>query len=179
MLKPGETQTISATYGLNETNFWFATSGTHTYSVFVDERNLVTESSESNNKLSVQGTVAAPNPAALPDLVVTKVIVPTAKVGTPVRFSATVQNIGAGTLSRSLPVSFLVNGSLRNWGAPTVTLAPGQSVTVSATYGPNQVNYWIPSLTGTAKITAWIDDTQKIPEVSDTNNNKTLSFTVN
>lgn len=118
----------------------------------------------------------------LPDLVVTSLTLSPASPtsGSHVVFTAVVKNQGtaatpAGTV---LGVGFDLDGSggATTWAdKDTTSLAPGASVTLTATGGANGTNSWT-ATSGTHTITAWADDVNRIAE-SNENNNK-LSVTI-
>jgi len=116
------------------------------------------------------------------DLIVTSVSwSPTSPTsGGHVVWSCVVKNQGntatpAGTI---IGVQFAVDGATTpiNWSDnDTTSLAPGASVTLSATGGTNGVNYWT-ATSGSHSVQAWVDDVNRIAEANE-NNNK-LSATV-
>jgi hypothetical protein len=60
----------------------------------------------------------------------------------------------------------------------TAALAPGASVTLTATGGTAGVNYWI-ATAGSHTVTAWVDDVNRIAESNKNNNKLTETVTVN
>ncbi|WP_432561026.1 CARDB domain-containing protein [Kineococcus sp. SYSU DK003] len=127
--------------------------------------------------VAVGGTVsAAPRQ---PDLVVTSVNwAPDVVGGQQVLFSATIANRGtaatpAGTISG---VGFQVDGKLVTWAdRHTASIAPGQSVTVTAVGGPTGSATWT-ATAGQRKLRAFVDDAKRIAESNEGNN--TLDTTV-
>jgi hypothetical protein len=110
------------------------------------------------------------------DAVVTSIgTTSTLKVGTPTRFTATVKNQGTqSTPIDTLAVAFFLNGASSpvTWNGIGGTLAPGQSVTLTSDHT------WTPTTAGTLNIAAIVDDVNRFPETSETNNSRTQSFTV-
>ena len=135
-----------------------------------------------NSGVSAQSTEASATPvgntgSGLPDLVVSSLTWTPANPapGDHVVFTAVVSNQGtaatpAGTV---LGVGFDFDGSptASVWeDTDTTALAPGASVTLTATGGVAGVNYWI-ATAGSHTVTAWVDDVNRIAE-SNKNNNK-------
>ena len=128
--------------------------------------------------LTCAGSVQAATPA--PDLVVTAVDVAPQSVvaGQPVTFRATIRNQGTAATKAGVihGVGFRVGSATRTWSDNwTSSLAPGQSVTVTATGGPTGPTWPAPS--GNTTITAFVDDAKRITESNEANNtlNKTVS----
>ena len=128
--------------------------------------------------LSVSGAVALRRP----DLVVTNVsftpLNPTA--GTPIRFSATVKNQGSAASPGGIVhgVSFKVDGVAAGFSDTwNGSLAPGASVTLSATGGA-AAGVWA-ATRGRHTVLATVDDVNRIPgEASETNNTRSATFSV-
>ena len=121
----------------------------------------------------------------LPDLVVSSLTwTPTSpNAGDHVVFTAVVTNQGtaatpAGTI---LGVGFYLDGNTGGanvWeDTDTTSLAPGASVTLTATGGTAGVNYWI-ATAGAHTVTAWVDDVNRIAESNENNNKLTQTFSV-
>jgi len=97
-------------------------------------------------------------------------------------FTAVVKNQGtAATPSGTvLGVGFALDGATgaTNWeDSDTASLAPGASVTLTATGGSNGTNYWTASGVSHS-VTAWVDDVNRIAESNENNNKVTANFTV-
>ena len=95
-----------------------------------------------------QLSTPTPTPVPTPSLAVTAVswTPDPISVGDCVIFSAVVKNIGAASTPAgvNVGVNFAVDGAVVAWSDnPTLTLAPGQSATLTANHGPNGVNYWV------------------------------------
>ncbi|HVY25403.1 MAG TPA: CARDB domain-containing protein [Polyangiaceae bacterium] len=110
------------------------------------------------------------------DLVVTKVgwAPANATPGTPIQFTATVSNFGNTTKPAGIinGVAFRVDGNFVSWSDNnTAALAPGQSVTVTANWGPFNTAFWN-TTAGAHSVEAWVDDVNRVAE-SNENNNKT------
>jgi len=173
-LAAGASITLTANGGPTGTSTWTSTTGPHTLTAVVDDQKLITESNETNNQRQVQvnvGTIPT-----LPDLVLTNVSwTPTSPVrGAPVRFTATVKNVGtrstrAGTV---IGVSFRPNGSTT--GATysdtrTTPLLPGETALLVANGGGTN-GQWTPPTSGTTPMVAILDDTRRIAESNEYNN---------
>jgi fibronectin type 3 domain-containing protein len=122
--------------------------------------------------------------SGLPDLVVSSLTWSPANptAGDHVIFTAVVTNQGttatpAGTV---LGVGFDLDGSAAAsvWeDTYTTSLAPGASVTLTATGGGAGVNYWI-AMAGSHTVTAWVDDVNRIAESNKSNNKLTETISV-
>ncbi|MBA4146601.1 MAG: phosphodiester glycosidase family protein [Verrucomicrobia bacterium] len=118
----------------------------------------------------------------LPDVVVTALEwSPTNLVaGTGVVFRATVLNQGHAPTPDGviLGVGFLVDGVGACWSDQyTNALAPGASITLTATGSPAGPNTWI-ATHGTHLVTATVDDINRFPELDETNNSFSRSLNV-
>jgi len=181
-LAPGASVTVTATGGTNGVNYWTATSGAHSVQAWVDDVNRIAESNENNNTLSQSFTVGSGS--SQPDLTITSVTLSPASPanGNHVVFTAVVKNAGgaatpAGTI---LGVQFAVDGVTTpiNWNDQnTASLAPGASVTLTATGGTNGVNYWT-ATSGSHTVQAWADDVNRIAESNENNNKLSQTFSV-
>jgi hypothetical protein len=181
-LAPGASITLTATGGTNGFNYWTATTGTHSVRAWVDDVNRIAESNEGNNQLTQSFTVGGG--VAGIDLIVTSVgwLPASPAAGSHVVFSAVVKNQGqtatpAGTV---LGLQFAVDGvtSPVNWSDnDTAALAPGASVTLTATGGTNGVNYWT-ATSGAHPVQAWVDDVNRIGESNETNNKLSATLSV-
>jgi hypothetical protein len=166
-LAPGASVTLTANSGPSGQSGWLSTAGLHTVQAWVDDVNRVAESNESNNKRSVPLSVGI-------DLSVTSAsFSPGAPVnGNAVTFSATVKNVGsvptpAGVI---VGVAFAIDGTLVNWSdTSTASVAPGQSVTLTANGGPAGSSSW-PAHSGTHTLQAWVDDVNRFNDVDRSNN---------
>src|SRR5260221_252654 len=109
-----------------------------------------------------------------PDLVVTGADFSPANVapGQPAVFFATVKNQGnaatpAGTI---IGVGFNVDGTTISWSdTDTQSLAPGQSIMLTANSGPSGSNSWL-AIAGNHSLRAWVDDVNRIAETDESNN---------
>ncbi|WP_432507634.1 CARDB domain-containing protein [Kineococcus arenarius] len=123
--------------------------------------------------------VAAPAGAAAPapDLVVTDVSWSPQAVaaGAQVTFKATIRNRGTGATPRGVVhgVGFRTpDGTTVTWSdSRTSSLAPGQSVTVTANGGRAGATWT--AAAGTTAITAYVDDARRIGESNERNNTRT------
>ena len=180
-LAAGASRTVTANAGPAGKATWPGTAGQHTVQAVVDDINRIkTESDESNNGLTVPLNIGAP--ASRPDLVVTGVSwtpsSPTA--GSPVRFSATVKNIG----TRSTPEGTVIGVSFRPNGQTTgatysdtfrTHLPPGATVRLTANGGGSS-GAWTPPA-GSTPVVAIVDDLNRIAEANEANNTLTPTTT--
>ena len=61
-------------------------------------------------------------------------------------------------------VQFQINGSTVSWSdTHTTPVQPGESVTLTANWGPNNKATWT-AANGTFTVTAWVDDVDRIAE---------------
>jgi len=163
------------------TGTWAAANGNHTLSAIVDNSNTTIESNESNNSYS-EALVIGTSGGGTPDLIVTDIITNPASplTGNNVTFSAVVKNQGTGSTPNGtiIGVSFFVNNTQVSWSDNmTTSLAPGASVTLTATGGPSGSNIWS-ATTGTHTIMAYVDDVNRITETSESNNQYTETMVV-
>jgi len=107
-----------------------------------------------------------------PDATITAVTVgATAPVaGDRLTFEASVKNVGSAATGATVGVAFQVDGQYITFGA-SGELAAGAGVTIKA------VAPWT-ATTGAHRLTAMVDDVNRFPEISETNNTLTLDFTV-
>ena len=118
------------------------------------------------------------------DLIVTNVTWSPTSItsGAHVVFSYTIKNQGNTATAAGVVLGgqFQVDGntSVINWEDNyTSSLAPGASVTLTATGGTNGTNYWV-ATSGSHTITGFIDDVNRISEANETNNKLTVNFSV-
>ena len=109
----------------------------------------------------------------VPDLVVTDISWSPAdpKMGDAVTFSATIKNQGTGSTSAGIinGVSFFVDDTQVSWSdSNTRSIAPGESITVTANGGPNS-SVWN-ATKGSHTVTAWVDDVDRIKESNEDKN---------
>lgn len=121
-------------------------------------------------------------PSGSPDLIVTDIqwtpTNPTA--GQEVTFKAVVKNQGTGATSQGVIVGaqFQINGNTVSWSdTHTTALQPGQSVTLTANWGPYNKATWTAS-NGTFNVTAWVDDVNRIAESNENNNMYSKNITI-
>ncbi|HEY3668339.1 MAG TPA: CARDB domain-containing protein [Polyangiaceae bacterium] len=169
-LAPGQSITVTANSGPSGIATWNASSGAHSIEAWVDDVNRFAETNENNNKLTAPLAVGV-------DVTVTNILSSprNPSPGTPVTFSATVKNEGtvatpAGTI---VGVRFEIDGQLVSWSDnSTASLAPGASRTVTASSGPQGSATWT-FATGTNRLSAWVDDVNRLPDVNRNNNKVT------
>lgn len=119
-------------------------------------------------------------PAAV-DLVVTNVSMTPANPapGQAVTFNATIANFGKNTKPAGAinGVAFFVDGTKVTWSdTNTQSLAPGQTVTLTANNGTAGVATW-PATAGAHTVQAFVDDVNRIAEGDETNNKLSTTFT--
>jgi glucan endo-1,3-alpha-glucosidase len=139
--------------------------------------------------VSAQSAEASATPfgttgTGLPDLLVSSLTWSPANPapGDHVVFTAVVTNQGtkatpAGTV---VGVGFDLDGSASAsvWeDTDTTSLAPGASITLTATGGTAGGNYWI-ATAGSHSVTAWVDDVNRITESNESNNKLTETVSV-
>lgn len=140
-----------------------AANGNHTLTA-------VARDTSNNTATSSTVTVNVSNTGVtlLPDVVVTSV---SYSAG---RFTCTVKNQGTKATPSGvvIGVGYSVNGVYKTWGARSAALAAG----ASATIGTNGSAYTIPA--GSHTITAYVDDSNRFPELDEANNKLTQPITV-
>lgn len=176
-LAAGASVTLTASGGVAGAT-WAATAGSHTVQTFVDDVNRIAEGNEGNNTRDASLTVGGG--AGQPDLVVTAISWSPASptVGQPVTFSATIKNQGTGaTPALKHGVAFSINGAQGPWiDTYNTSLAPGASVTITASGGPSGATWTASS--GTHTIGALVDDVALIAESNEANNSFSAPLTV-
>jgi hypothetical protein len=144
----------------------------------------VNGSGASAQSTEVSATVPGSTAPGLADLVVSSVSMTPAnpKAGDHVVFTAVVTNQGTAATPAGIVmgVGFDLDGSAAAaaWeDTHTASLAPGATVTLTATGGTSGANYWI-ATSGTHNVTAWVDDVNRVPEANETNNKLTEMVSV-
>lgn len=116
----------------------------------------------------------------LPDLIVTRLIIPAGlAAGVPVTFAAVVKNQGTAATPAGVVVgvAFHVDGPEVAWSdTDTASLAPGASVTLTATGGPAGAAW--KATAGNHIVNAIVNDVHRFAETSTTNNSLAASFSV-
>ena len=140
---------------------WQAQTGSHIIRAVADSGEFITESNESNNTMTFTLTTLAP------DLVVQSISwLPTKpSKGDSIVFSVTVKNQG-NSKSRSTILNFFIDGNSRGY-QDIFSLDPGN--TTAKTYS------WV-AQTGQHTIKAVIDETDRVKEANETNNELTVTF---
>lgn len=117
----------------------------------------------------------------LPDLVVSQLTLSPAnpEAGQQVLFSATVVNQGnaATPLGELIGVLFSVDGQPATWVTNGAALAPGASITLLASGGPQGSATWS-AIAGAHTVTAYVNDANRFPESDVGNNILQLSFSI-
>ncbi|MCG3195269.1 MAG: hypothetical protein DIJKHBIC_04546 [Thermoanaerobaculia bacterium] len=154
---------------------WILTAGAHNFRVFVDDTNLLPESSDANNVVSFDFTVGAP---ALPDLTIENLRmvdasganVSSPQAGQAVYFDMTLANRGAGSVPVStVHVTAYKDGQAYQAATVGVPQAPGATLPLRTTEA------WI--LTpGPHAFRIEIDDTSAVVESNESNNLSSYPF---
>ena len=184
-IAPGAWVTVTANGG-SAGAAWKAVAGTHTVKAHVDDVNRIAESDEANNVRTEQITVAkaatptptptTPAPSGKPDLVVTDIFWDPASPapGSAVTLKATIKNQGSAPTPAGVKhgVLFTFDDGAAGPGVwsdtHTASIAPGASVTLTASGGSAGATWKAAS--GTHTVKAHVDDVNRIAE-SDENNN--------
>ena len=137
---------------------WLARAGLHNVTVYVDEYNAITESDETNNKMTEDLPFIQ-----FPDLTVTNISwMPTDIVGgDTVTFTATVKNIGAGNTSTDFYVRFEVGGKYIGRAKVSDGLDSGNLTKVTQT--------WTATWANTVNVS--VDEYDTVVESDENNNN--------
>jgi subtilase family serine protease len=175
-LAPGQSITVTANSGPSGSATWSPSAGAHTVEAWLDDVNRVGETNENNNKLTIPLTVGA-------DLTVTNIAWSPSfpSSGNQMSFSATIKNNGTVATQAGIihGVRFEIDGNLVTWSDNnTQALAPGASRTVTANFGPAGSATW-PATSGKHKLSAWVDDVNRLPDVDRSNNKLTTLIPVN
>ncbi len=149
-----------------------ALTGTHAITAVVDDINRFPESNESNNQLTRTIDFGAAVPRGLPDAVIADVRLGQGRFapGDLVTFEAVVQNVGSNPTGDVVGVAFLVDGQYITFGT-AAAIAPGATQIIRA------ISAWR-ATAGNHRLTAVVDDINRFPEESETNNQFNLDFQV-
>jgi spore coat protein H len=153
-LEPGADQLIKSV------SSWTATPGQHLLTAVVDDVNRYPEISEINNALDLEFYVEAKPAPAMSDVVVKDIAFERNEVGQ-IRLAALVANIGQAQTGDVVGVAFFVDDGYATFGV-IPPLPAGQSQAVRAVQTL--------SLSGSHKITAFVDDVNRFPEEHEENN---------
>jgi subtilase family serine protease len=181
-LAAGASRTVTANGGPAGKATWPGTAGQHTVQAVVDDINRIKTESDETNNASMPVPLNIGPAGSRPDLVVTGVSwSPSSPTpGSPVRFTATVKNIG----TRSTPEGKVVGVSFRPNGLTTGAtysdtftshIAPGATATLTAN-GGGSAGAWTPPA-GFTPIVAIVDDLNRIVEANEANNSLTAVTT--
>jgi hypothetical protein len=112
--------------------------------------------------------------SAAPDLVITDILSEPANpaVGDEVIFKATIKNQGNAATPDDVihGIAFFVDGDVASWSDGHMSsIAPGESVTVTANGGPEGSAAWT-ATAGIHTVRAWVDDVDRIKEQDEENN---------
>lgn len=177
-LAPGAAVVVEANSGPARRATWTAVAGQHLLSAQVDDQDRIREADETNNTCEKRLRLSGDEPLALPDLVVTAIILTPAqpRAGDAVSFAATVKNTGAAASPKERHgVAFRIDGAMVAWGIVSGPLAPGQELAIKADAGPAGTATW--KCDGQPhRILAHVDDVDRIWEANETNNQTTLAL---
>jgi spore coat protein H len=146
-------------------------SGSHKITAFVDDVNRFPEESEVNNTLTEQIDFGAPGPK-LADTIILNVTMGNGRFseGDAITFEAIVRNIGTAPTGNIVGVAFLVDDQYITFGT-TAPIPPGETRNIRS------VTSW-QAVAGQHRLIAIVDDVNRYPEVSETNNYFTIDFQV-
>ena len=149
----------------------FNLTGSHKVTAIVDDVNRFPEEQEQNNRREEQIDFGAPDPR-LADTVILEVRLGTGRFteGDRLTFEALVKNIGTATTGDVVGVAFLIDGQYITFGN-TTPLPPDETRTIRA------VSIW-QAVAGRHRLTAVVDDINRYPEISETNNRFEMEFRV-
>jgi hypothetical protein len=167
-LAPGQSITVTANSGPSGSATWSPSAGPHTVEAWLDDVNRVAETNENNNKLTLPMAVGV-------DLTVTNISWSPSfpSNAQAITFAATIKNNGTVATQAGIVhgVRFEIDNQLVTWSDnSTASLAPGASRTVTANFGPTGSATWT-ATSGKHRLSAWVDDVNRLPDV-DRNNNK-------
>jgi len=163
-LPAGELQPVRAVQTLS-------LSGSHQITAFVDDVNRFPEESEENNTLTEQIDFGAPG-SQLADTIILNVTMGQGRfsAGDAITFEAVVKNVGTAPTGGLVGVAFLIDGQYITFGT-TAPIAPGETRNIRS------VTTW-QAAAGQHRLLAIVDDVNRYPEVSETNNHFELDFHV-
>ncbi|CEG11283.1 hypothetical protein MSIBF_A1360013 [groundwater metagenome] len=150
---------------------WHAISGNHNITVSADTNNNIFESNETNNNRAEYFSISSPS--LLSDLIIIDIIIPSGNVndGNQIQFNVSIKNNGTGNVNCPFFVSLYANGNLliNNINVNGINANEVKNVTI----------IWWNAMAGTNNITAMADDTNCVTESNETNNDKTIPFSIN
>jgi subtilase family serine protease len=163
-LEAGQKQVIRAAQTLS-------LSGPHQVTAIVDDVNRFPEEREDNNIL-IKQIDFGPLPQQLADTIILNVTMGTGRFseGDSVTFEAMVKNIGAATTRDIVGVAFLVDDHYITFGT-TSPMSPDETRNIRS------VSTW-QAVAGRHRLSAIVDDINRFPEISETNNRFELEFHV-
>jgi subtilase family serine protease len=163
-LEPGEKLAIRAGQTLPLT-------GSHRVTAIVDDVNRFPEESEENNILTRQIDFGRPS-QQLADTIILNVNLGAGRFseGDPLTFEAMVRNIGTATTGDVVGVAFLIDDQYITFGTAPA-LAPAETRNIRS------VSTWR-AVAGQHRLLAIVDDVNRFPELSESNNRFELEFQV-
>ena len=164
-LKAGEAKALRAEQPL--TLF-----GSHKITAIVDDINRYPEQNEQNNVLVKQLEFGLPPPPPLADTLILSVSLGQGPFneGDALTFDALVKNVGGASTGDVVGVAFLIDGQQITFGT-TSSIVAGETRTIRS------VTPWR-AVAGRHRLTAIVDDVNRYPEISETNNRFELEFQV-
>jgi subtilase family serine protease len=147
-------------------------TGPHKITAIVDDINRYPELNEQNNTLVKQINFGDPGPPPLADTLILSLSLGQTRFneGDSLTFEALVRNVGTAATGDVVGVAFWVDGQQITFGN-TSALAAGETRTIRA------VTPWR-AVTGSHRLAAFVDDINRYPEISETNNSFELEFQV-
>ena len=159
-------QEIAAGATVTKTYLWTAQAGSHTIEVVADAENHVNESNESNNVKTTTVNSSSPLP---PDLIIQDIVwsPENPSTGDILTFTVTIKNQGSGK-AIALPIACYIDDTYQD-SAHINQIDPGAITTQTFTWTATASSH-------TVKVIA--DYNNIITESNETNNEKTLDFSV-
>lgn len=164
-LKPGESQAVRAYNTL-------ALTGTHQIMAIADDVNRFPEQRDDNNAMSKSMDFGGTTPVGLADTIIMNVRLGQGSFsdGDEIAFEASVKNIGTAVTRDLVGVAFLIDGRYITFGT-TAPLQPNETQAIRS------VSKWR-ATAGKHRLTAVVDDINRFPEQSESNNQFNLDFEV-
>ena len=163
-LQAGEKQAVRASQSLPLT-------GSHQVTAIVDDVNRFPEESEENNILTKQVDFGLPS-QQLADTIILDVSLGAGRFseGDLVTFEAMVRNIGSATTENVVGVAFLIDDQY-------ITFGTGPALAPDETRNIRSVSSW-QAVAGQHRLLVIVDDVNRFPEISESNNRFELEFHV-
>ena len=145
---------------------WNAQPGIHTLTTIVDKNNNIDEGNELNNYKNMTFSIVS-----LPDLIIQNITwsPSSCTIGDTVTFTATIENQGTRKSDNSI-IDFYIDGS-------NTVYTHHPLPEISAGYNEKVIFTWI-AQKGSHTIKAAVDKDNAVTEIDETNNDKTITFSV-